>query len=398
MSYNTKMFELGNKRSIIREIFEYSKTRSAEIGAGNVFNFSLGNPSVPAPDEVNNVIRELLDSSDSVLLHGYTSAQGDLGVRRAIAENITKRFGINMSPDLIYMTCGAAASLSICLKAIVEEGADDECIAFAPFFTEYRVFIANAGAKIVVSKPEEKSFQIDLADFESRITKNTKAVIVNSPNNPSGVVYSKETIDALCQILTRKSKEYGRPIYLIADEPYRELVYSDVDVPYIMNHYANTLVCYSYSKSLSLPGERIGYIAVCPEMEDGKNIYLAICGAGRSLGYVCAPSLFQQVIAKCLDAKVNIDAYKANRDLLYTNLTDFGFECVKPDGAFYLFVKAPESDAYSFFERAKAHELLVVPCDDFGARGYVRIAYCTDYDMIKRSLPAFKALAEEYGL
>ena len=398
MSYNTKMFELGNKRSIIREIFEYSKTRSAEIGAENVFNFSLGNPSVPAPDEVNNVIRELLDSSDSVLLHGYTSAQGDLGVRRAIAENITKRFGVNMSPDLIYMTCGAAASLSICLKAIVEEGMGDECIVFAPFFTEYRVFIANAGAKIVVSKPEEKSFQIDLADFESRITKNTKSVIVNSPNNPSGVVYSKETIDALCEILTRKSNEYGRPIYLIADEPYRELVYSDVDVPYIMNHYANTLVCYSYSKSLSLPGERIGYIAVCPEMEDCKNIYLAICGAGRSLGYVCAPSLFQQVIANCLDAKVNIDAYKANRDLLYTNLTEFGFECVKPDGAFYLFVKAPEASAYSFYERAKDHELLVVPCDDFGVEGYVRIAYCTDYDMIKRSLPAFKALAEEYGL
>ena len=398
MSYNDKMFELGNKRSIIREIFEYSKTRSAEIGAENVFNFSLGNPSVPAPDEVNNAIRELLDSSDSVLLHGYTSAQGDLAVRRAIAENITKRFGVNMSPDLIYMTCGAAASLSICLKSIVEEGAEDECIVFAPFFTEYRVFIANAGAKIVVSKPEEKSFQIDLTDFESRITKNTKAVIVNSPNNPSGVVYSKETIDALCEILTRKSNEYGRPIYLIADEPYRELVYSDVDVPYIMNHYANTLVCYSYSKSLSLPGERIGYIAVCPDMEDGKNIYLAICGAGRSLGYVCAPSLFQQVIAKCLDTKVNIDAYKANRDLLYTNLTEFGFECVKPDGAFYLFVKAPEASAYSFYERAKAHELLVVPCDDFGVEGYVRIAYCTDYDMIKRSLPAFKALAEEYGL
>ena len=398
MSYNNKMFELGNKRSIIREIFEYSKTRSAEIGAENVFNFSLGNPSVPAPDEVNNVIRELLDSSDSVLLHGYTSAQGDLGVRRAIAENITKRFGVNMSPDLIYMTCGAAASLSICLKAIVEEGAEDECIVFAPFFTEYRVFIANAGAKIVVSKPEKKSFQINLTDFESKITKNTKAVIVNSPNNPSGVVYSKETIDALCELLTRKSKEYGRPIYLIADEPYRELVYSDVDVPYIMNHYANTLVCYSYSKSLSLPGERIGYIAVCPDMEDGKNIYLAICGAGRSLGYVCAPSLFQQVIAKCLDAKVNIDAYKANRDLLYTNLIEFGFECVKPDGAFYLFVKAPEASAYSFYERARAHELLVVPCDDFGVEGYVRIAYCTDYDMIKRSLPAFKALAEEYGL
>ena len=396
MQYNEKMYGLGSKRSVIREIFEYSKKRAAEIGAENVFDFSLGNPSVEPPKAISDTIMALLSSGDATLLHGYTSAQGDATVRAAVAGNIEKRHGVKISPNLIYMTCGAAASLTVTLRAVLNEG--EEVIAFAPFFTEYRVFIANAGAKIVVSKPEEKSFQIDLADFESRITKNTKAVIVNSPNNPSGVVYSKETIDALCQILTRKSKEYGRPIYLIADEPYRELVYSDVDVPYIMNHYANTLVCYSYSKSLSLPGERIGYIAVCPEMEDGKNIYLAICGAGRSLGYVCAPSLFQQVIAKCLDAKVNIDAYKANRDLLYTNLTDFGFECVKPDGAFYLFVKAPESDAYSFFERAKAHELLVVPCDDFGARGYVRIAYCTDYDMIKRSLPAFKALAEEYGL
>ena len=398
MSYNTKMFELGNKRSIIREIFEYSKTRSAQIGAENVFNFSLGNPSVPAPHEVDDAIRELLNTSDSVLLHGYTSAQGDLGVRKAIAENIKERFGVNMSPDLLYMTCGAAASLSICLKAVVEEGAGDECIVFAPFFTEYRVFIANAGAKIVVSKPEEKTFQIDVADFESKITPNTKAVIVNSPNNPSGVVYSKETIDALCAILKKKSEEYGRVIYLIADEPYRELVYSDVAVPYLMNYYENTLVCYSYSKSLSLPGERIGYIAVCPKMEDATGVYLAVCGAGRSLGYVCAPSLFQQVIAKCLGAKVNIEAYKANRDLLYDNLTEYGFECVKPDGAFYLFVKAPEADAYSFFEKAKSHELLVVPCDDFGVSGYVRIAYCTDYNMIKSSLPAFKALAKEYDL
>ena len=396
MSYNSKMFELGNKRSIIREIFEYSKTRSAEIGAENVFNFSLGNPSVPAPKEVDEAIRELMSTSDSVLLHGYTSAQGDLGVRKAIAKSISDRFGVNMSPDLIYMTCGAAASLSICLKAVIEEGMDDECIVFAPFFTEYRVFIANAGAKIVVSKPEDGTFQIDIADFESKITKNTKAVIVNSPNNPSGVVYSKETVDALCEVLKRKSEEYGRDIYLIADEPYRELVYSDVDVPYLMNHYENTLVCYSYSKSLSLPGERIGYIAVCPDMKDCRNVYLAVCGAGRSLGYVCAPSLFQQVIAKCLNAKVNIDAYKANRDILYDNLTAYGFECVKPDGAFYLFVKTPEEDAYRFFEKAKSYELLLVPCDDFGVSGYVRIAYCTDYDMIVRSLPAFKALASEY--
>ena len=392
------MFGLGNKRSIIREIFEYSKTRSAEIGAENVYDFSLGNPSVPAPKEVNETIAKLLCEKDSVLLHGYTSAQGDLGVRTTISENINSRFGVSITPDMIYMTCGAAASLSICLKAVIEEGMGDECIVFAPFFTEYRVFVENAGGKLVISSPMEKTFQVDIADFEEKITEKTKAIILNSPNNPSGVVYSKETIEALCEVLKRKSKEYGRAIYLIADEPYRELVYSGVDVPYLMNYYDNTLVCYSFSKSLSLPGERIGYIAVSPKMMDAKNIYLAVCGAGRSLGYVCAPSLFQQVIKECINAKVNIEAYKKNRDTLYDNLTSYGFECVKPDGAFYLFVKSPSGDAYELYERAKSHELLVVPCDDFGVTGYVRIAYCTSYDRVAGALPAFKALAEEYKL
>ena len=396
MGYNKKMFGLGSKRSIIREIFEYSKKRAAEIGAENVYDFSLGNPSVPAPQEVNDAIRELVDTKSSVLLHGYTSAQGDAGVRAAIAANINERFGVGISQDLIYMTCGAAASLSICLKALVEDGEGDECIVFAPFFTEYRVFIENAGARVVISNPAERTLQIDIADFESRITEKTKAVIVNSPNNPSGVVYTEDTVKALCEVLERKSGEYGKPIYLIADEPYRELVYSDVTVPYLMNYYANTLVCYSYSKSLSLPGERIGYIAVSPRMEDAVNIYLAVCGAGRSLGYVCAPSMFQHVIAKCIDAKVNVEAYRENRDILYKNLTDYGYECVKPDGAFYLFVKALEADAYKFYERAKAHEILVVPCDDFGVKGYVRIAYCTDKARVEGALPAFKKLAEEY--
>ena len=396
MGYNQKMFGLGSKRSIIREIFEYSKARAAEIGAEKVFDFSLGNPNVPAPAEVNDTIRELLDTENSVLLHGYTSAQGDAGVRKIIADRINEKFGVGISPNLIYMTCGAAASLSICLKAVIEEGEGDECIVFAPFFTEYRVFIENAGGKIVVSQPEEKTFQVDIADFESKITPSTKAVIVNSPNNPSGVVYSEETVKALCEVLQRKSKEYGKVIYLIADEPYRELVYSDVKVPYLMNYYSNTLVCYSFSKSLSLPGERIGYIAVSPTMEDGSNIYLAVCGAGRSLGYVCAPSLFQQVIARCIDAKVNVEAYRENRDLLYNNLTAYGYECVKPDGAFYLFVKALEDDAYAFYERAKTHEILVVPCDDFGVKGYVRIAYCTSKQTVLGALPAFEALAKEY--
>ena len=398
MGYNKKMFGLGSKRSIIREIFEYSKTRAAEIGAENVFDFSLGNPSVPAPKEVNETISSLLATENSVLLHGYTSAQGDAGVRRVIAERINKNFGVNISPNLIYMTCGAAASLSICLKAVIEEGMGDECVVFAPFFTEYRVFIENAGGKIVISKPKEKTFQVDIADFESKINASTKAVIVNSPNNPSGVVYSEETIKALAEVLERKSKEYGKTIYLIADEPYRELVYSGVEVPYLMNYYKNTLVCYSFSKSLSLPGERIGYIAVSPTMEECENIYLAVCGAGRSLGYVCAPSLFQQVIARCIDAKVNVEAYKENRDLLYDNLTKYGYECVKPDGAFYLFVKALEDDAYAFYEKAKKHEILVVPCDDFGVSGYVRIAYCTDKSRVEGALPAFKALADEYGI
>ena len=398
MGYNKKMFGLGNKRSIIREIFEYSKTRAAEIGAENVYDFSLGNPSVPAPEEVNLAISELLREKDSVLLHGYTSAQGDLGVRKTISDNINARFGANLTPDMIYMTCGAAASLSICLKAVIEEGAEDECIVFAPFFTEYRVFVENAGGRLVISTPMEKTFQVDIADFEKKINEKTKAVIVNSPNNPSGVVYSEETVKALCEVLERKSKEYGRPIYLIADEPYRELVYSGVDVPYLMNYYNNTLVCYSFSKSLSLPGERIGYIAVSPKMEEAKNIYLAVCGAGRSLGYVCAPSLFQQVIAKCINAKVNVEAYKKNRDALYDNLTSYGFECVKPDGAFYLFVKSPSGDAYEFYERAKAHVLLLVPCDDFGVTGYVRVAYCTSYNKVVGALPAFKAVAEEYKL
>lgn len=396
MGYNQKMFGLGSKRSVIREIFEYSKTRASEIGAENVFDFSLGNPSVPAPSEVNETIKALLSEKDSVSLHGYTSAQGDLSVREAVSNNIRSRFGVNMSPNLIYMTCGAAASLSICLKALVEESSDDECIVFAPFFTEYRVFIENAGAKVVISDPVQGTLQIDAKDLEAKINERTKAVIVNSPNNPSGVVYTEETIKALTDILKKKSEEYGHVIYLIADEPYRELVYTDVSVPYLMNYYKNTLVCYSYSKSLSLPGERIGYIAVCPDMEDCVSIYLAVCGAGRSLGYVCAPSLFQHVIGKCIDAKVDIEVYRENRDILYNSLTSYGYECVKPDGAFYLFVKALEEDAYKFYEKAKAHEVLVVPCDDFGIKGYVRIAYCVDKARVLGALPAFKAIAEEY--
>ena len=391
---NEKMYALGAKRSIIREIFEYSKTRAAEIGAENVYDFSLGNPSVKPPREIGEIISDLIENENSVLLHGYTSAQGDKDVRRAISDYINERFNTSLTEDNIYMTCGAAASLTISLKAIMNPG--EECILFAPFFTEYRVFVENAGGKVVISKPVDKTLQIDTSDFESRITENTKAVIINSPNNPSGVVYTEKTLRAVTEILKKKEEEYSHPIYLIADEPYRELVYGEVSVPYLMNYYDDTIVCYSYSKALSLPGERIGYIAVNPEMTESKSVYLAVCGAGRSLGYVCAPSLFQQVVKRAVSIKVDVEIYRENRDILYENLTSYGYECVKPDGAFYLFVKSPSGDAYEFFKRAKKREILVVPCDDFGITGYVRIAYCVDKSRITKSLPAFSALAEEY--
>ena len=391
---NEKMYALGNKRSIIREIFEYCKTRAAEIGKDKVFDFSIGNPSVEPPKDISEAIVDLVNNENSVLLHGYTSAQGDAGTRGVIAEHINKCFGTKLTADNLYMTCGAAASLTISLKALMNPG--DECILFAPFFTEYRVFVENAGGKVVVSAPLEPSFQINVSDFESKINENTKAVIINSPNNPSGVVYSEETIKAVTDLLKKKEEEYGHPIYLIADEPYRELAFDGIKVPYLMNYYNDTIVCYSYSKALSLPGERIGYIAVSPDMQDSRTVYLAVCGAGRSLGYVCAPSLFQQVIKKAVASKVDVGIYKENRDILYDNLTSFGYECVKPDGAFYLFVKALEEDAYKFYEKAKSKEILVVPCDDFGVKGYVRIAYCVDKERIVNSLPAFRALAEEY--
>ncbi|MBQ7761548.1 MAG: pyridoxal phosphate-dependent aminotransferase [Clostridia bacterium] len=391
---NEKMYALGNKRSIIREIFEYCKGRAKEIRPDKVFDFSIGNPSVEPPKEISESIIDLVNNENSVLLHGYTSAQGDLGVRQAIAKEINDKFGAGLGENSIYMTCGAAASLTISLRALLNEG--DECVVFAPFFTEYRVFVENAGGKLVISTPMEKTFQIDVYDLESKINEKTRAVIINSPNNPSGVVYNEETIKAVCKALEKKQREYGNPIYLIADEPYRELVFDDVKVPYLMNYYDNTIVCYSYSKALSLPGERIGYIAVSPRAQDSQRVYLAVCGAGRSLGYVCAPSLFQQVIKHTIGAKVNVNIYKENRDILYNALTEYGYECVQPDGAFYLFVKALEDDAYKFFERAKSKEILVVPCDDFGVSGYVRIAYCVDKQRIVNALPAFKALAEEY--
>ena len=391
---SNEMLQLGTKRSVIREIFEYGKIRAGEIGAENVYDFSLGNPNVPAPECVKEALLELLNSNDSNVLHSYTSAQGDAGVRKTIADSINERFGTNVTANHIYMTVGAAASLCICAKALTMPG--DEFITFAPFFPEYRVFVESVGAKLKVVPVNTDNFQIDFKSFKTLLSPNTKAIIMNSPNNPSGVVYSEETVKELCSILEEKSKEYNHPIYLISDEPYREIVYDNIKVPYLMNYYKNTLVCYSYSKSLSLPGERIGYIAVSDQMEDGGNMYAAICGAGRALGYVCAPSLFQFVIQKCIGATSDINAYKENRDILYNGLTKFGYDCVRPDGAFYLFVKALEEDANAFCEKAKKYELLLVPGDDFGCPGYVRVSYCVKQSQIVNSLPAFEKLIQEY--
>lgn len=392
--YTESLVKLGKVRSEIREIFEYGNKRKAEIGADKVFDFSIGNPSVPAPKSVDDAIIDLVKNFDSVALHGYTSAQGDAGVRETIANYTNKRFGTNIMANHIYMTCGAAASLTIVLNAILQK--DDECIVFTPYFPEYGVFIERTGAKLVAVESEEKTFQIDMNKFASAITEKTKTVIINSPNNPSGVVYTVETIEKMCALLKKKEEEYGHPIFVITDEPYRELVYDDTEVPYIINYYDNTFVCYSYSKALSLPGERIGYIVVSPKMVEEEDAYAAVCGSARALGYVCASSMYQRVIARCIDETADISIYKRNRDLLYNALTEMGYECVYPDGAFYLFVKAMEEDSHAFCEKAKKHELLLVPADSFGTPGYVRVSYCVQTKQIEDALPAFQALADSY--
>ena len=391
---NEKMLGLGNKRSVIREIFEYGNKRRSEIGADNVYDFSLGNPSIPAPEKVKEILISLIENTEPTKLHGYTSAQGDLGVRTAICDNINERFNVGATPNLIYMTCGAAASLTISLNAILNQG--DEVIVLAPFFPEYTVFIEKAGGKVVVVKCREEDLQIDFDALSKAINPNTKAIIVNSPNNPSGVVLSEDTISKLADLLNKKQKELGTDIFVIADEPYRELVYGDVVVPYIPNYYDNTLVCYSYSKSLSLPGERIGYIFVAPKVTNCGDVYAAVCGAGRALGFVCAPSLLQYLVANCQGLTGDIEAYKTNRDILYNALVEYGYTVAKPDGAFYLFVKSPEEDANAFCEKAKSEEILIVPGDDFGFKGYVRISYCVALETIRNSLAGFKRLIEQY--
>ena len=385
----------GTARRCIRELFEYGLARKAVVGEENVYDFSLGNPSIPAPNCVNETIARLL-TGDSVALHGYTSAAGRPTLRKKIAEDLNARFGTGLDMSDIYVTCGAAAGLASALRGLVLPG--EEVVALAPFFPEYRVFAEAAGGTLVTVPPRKPDFQLDIAAFTAALTEKTKVVIVNSPNNPSGVVLSAESLRALSAALSEAQSKYGTTIYLLCDEPYRELVYDGLQVPCVLNFYPNTVLCYSFSKSLSIPGERIGYLAVSDKMAGRGEVFASIAGAARALGYVNAPSLLQQVIEACLGATADVSAYRENRDLIYNALTALGFDCVHPDGAFYLFMRSPEPDSKAFSEKARAHELLLVPADDFGCPGYVRISYCVSKDMIQRSIPAFAALAKEYSL
>lgn len=390
-----EMYALGAQPSVIRDLFAYGQEQAAKVGKENIYDFSLGNPNVPAPACVKEAIMDLVQTKESIDIHGYTQAAGDLQVRNGLAEYMNQTYQAGVKGSDFYLTCGAAASLTITLKALVESP-QDEIILVAPFFPEYTVFVHNAGGKEVILPPDTEHFQISFAQLEQTITPQTRAIIINSPNNPAGIVYTQASIETLADLLRRKSEEIGHPIYLISDEPYREIVYDGAPILYVPHLYENTIVCYSYSKSLSLPGDRIGYILVPPQVADGRTLYTAICGAGRAMGFVCAPHLFQSVILRCLGQTADLEAYDRNRKLLYNGLKDMGYECVYPSGAFYLFVKAPEADAHAFSEKAKALNLLIVPADTFGCPGYVRISYCVDEDMIRRSLPAFQKLINQY--
>lgn len=389
-----EMYELGSRKSTIRTIFEYGRERAKVVGEENIYDFSLGNPNVPTPKIVTKTMIDILQNEDPSSIHGYTVAPGNPECRELMAKSINRRFGTNFAGNNIFFTAGAAASITICFKALSEK--NDEFVTFAPYFPEYKCFVESTGAELKVVPADTENFQINFEEFEKILNKNTKAIIVNSPNNPSGAVYNEETVKKLTGILKEKEKEYGHPIFLISDEPYREIAYDGVEVPYLTKYYDNTLVCYSYSKSFSLPGERIGYIVVPDEVADFNLIFAGIAGAARVLTHVNAPALFQKVVARCADVPSDVDAYKLNRDLLYNGLIEAGFTCTKPDGAFYLFPKALEDDEKAFCERAKKYDLLLVPGSDFGCPGYFRASYCISTDTIRRSLPLFKKLSDEY--
>ena len=390
---NQKMYALGANRSCIRELFEYGSQRSAVVGRENVFDYSLGNPSIPAPAQVNEAIHAVLNEMSSLAVHGYTSAPGDLQLRQAVAEDLNGRYDAGVRPQDLFIGCGAAPELVSVIRALAVENA--EFIAVAPFFPEYRPFVESSGGKLVVVPADIPAFQIDMTALENAITANTQAIILNSPNNPAGTVYTAETLEKLARLLDRKSAEMGHTIYIISDEPYRELVYGGVTAPWIPGIYPNTVVCYSWSKSLSLPGERIGYVYVPKQCADHDALYAAVAGAARSIGHVCAPSLLQKVIARCVSLRPDLEAYDENRRLLSEALRSYGYEMARPDGAFYLFVKAPGGSSAAFSEKAKQHDLLLVPGDDFGCPEYFRICYCVSRDLIERSLPIFKKLIQE---
>ena len=391
--YNASAYALGANRSCIRDLFEYGRAREAVVGPENVFDFSLGNPSIPAPPQVNEAVREILADTNPLLVHGYTSAVGDLEARAAISRDLNERYGASTVPEDFFLGCGAAPELTAVFRALAVPGG--ELLVQAPYFPEYLPFAREAGLIFRPIPADVPDFQIRLDALEAMLSPAAQAVLVNSPNNPSGVVYTRQTLTALGKLLERKSREYGHPIYIISDEPYRELTYG-AEVPFLPLIYPNTVVCYSYSKSLSLPGERIGYVYVPQQAEDHRELYAAIAGAARSMGHVCAPSLWQKVVARCVGLRPDLDAYDRNRRKLYEGLTEMGYETARPDGAFYLFVKAPGGDAAAFSERAKKHDLLVVPGDGFGCPGYFRLCYAVSYDTICRSLPVFRAVLEEY--
>lgn len=389
---NEHMYDLGAEPNKIRELFAFGLARKAEIGEENVFDFSIGNPSVPAPPEVQARFTEEL-AKDPVKTHEYTPSSGDGAVRRAIADHIRNTFGIPATPENVYVTSGASSAIDITLAAITNPG--DEVIVIAPYFPEYRTWTENAGCTLVEVPADSATFQPDIAAIEAAITSKTSAVIINSPNNPVGTVYTRASLDALADLLRRKEEELGSRIFLISDEPYREIAYG-MDIPYVPTLYQDTIVCYSFSKSLSLPGERIGYIYVSDLIPDAARISTAIAGAGRALGYICAPVLLQRVVAACLDVVPDVRPYEENRRILTEGLARLGYEYIEPDGAFYLWVRALEPDALAFSERAKDFELLLVPSNSFGAEGWVRLSYCIPQDTIKRSMPAFEALMKAY--
>ena len=393
--FNRQAYEMGAAPNQIRQIFEYGRQQAKLIGAENVYDFSLGNPSIPAPASVNESIHRLLETESSIRIHGYTSGVGGDVLREAVARNLTKRFGVKAKMEDIFITCGAAPALESVLVALRTD--KSEIVGIAPYFMEYKAFAEANGSKFVLVPADLDKFQVNIPALAEAVNENTQAVILNSPNNPSGAILTEETLKAVAARLSERAKQYGHPIYIIADEPYRELVYDGAKVTFIPAVYRDTIVCYSWSKSLSMPGERIGYVYVPEEATDSHELFYAVAGAARASGHICAPSLIQRAVAENIDCMPDLEAYKVNRKLLYEGLTEIGYECVKPDGAFYLFVKTPGGDNSVFCEKAKAKNLLVVPSEPFGVEGYFRLGYCVAKETIERALPVFREVFREVG-